>query len=125
MLKNDSSHFAEILDEASLNLKKEAASGLVQIISKLFQSLIEPVLKLIDKIRDRLIKRIKKRNIEKDMDVTISDILLKEYLKRNDFELIVWRTKNGEHDETGFGYRYIHPFFTYCNSTNELLELFY
>jgi len=110
----------EILEE----LKKEANQSIGHIIIKVFNTLLEPILNGIDKIKVNINKCREARKIRNTMDYIIHYNSLLNYLEKYNFESVMHTTNNGNHSETGISYRYIHPIFSNVKSNNKMLELF-
>ena len=113
-----------MINEITDDIKREASSGISQIIGKVFSTLFEPLLKGIDAIKTFFKKRYDERKMRNTMSFVVNYNLLQAYLDKHNFDCIMHTTHNGLCSEGGFEYKYIKPIFTFIQAKNEMLEIF-
>ena len=109
-------------DEIIEKVKEEAHLGIAQIISKIFATILEPILHSIDIVKLRIGLLFEKRQMTKDMNFIVNVGLLRSFLERHHFDCVIHTSHNGNHSNTGLGYKYIKPIFVLVHSENELLK---
>jgi len=109
-------------DEIIEKVKEEVHLGIAQIISKIFATILEPILHSIDILKSKVNLLLENHRMLATMNLVVNTELLREYLEKNNFDCIIYATHNGEHSDTGLGYKFIKPIFVFVRSENAMLE---
>ena len=110
-------------EEIKEEIKKEAKLGIAQIIAKIFATILEPILKLIDLFKSECKRWYDDYKMKKTMNFIVNSEVLRHYLDKHNFDCIMFNTHNGQHSESGFGYKYVKSIFHYVQSKNNMLEI--
>jgi len=112
-------------EEITDSIKREATTGILQIIGKIFSTLIEPLLNGIEALKGLISDFYKERRIRRTMGFILFSDLMMDYISEHNIDILVFSTHNGEHSESGYDFRFVKAlyssFISEKNAVNKFL----
>jgi hypothetical protein len=125
MRNENLSKMNKTIDSIETSIHREFESSIGKVIVRIFDAIIQPILNLIPKIVNKISRKFEQRKIKNTMKFAVNSNLLRNYLDKNNLDMIVLLTHNGKKSEAGVSYKYFKKLFCDLqdNHSNDLLNL--
>ena len=111
-------------DEIIEHIQQETKTGIIQIISKIFSVILEPILDLIESGINKIKKNYEEKQTLKQEANIVSSHLLNEYLADHNWGIILHLQHNHSKSDAGKEFRFVKCHYTNLIPKKRLMERF-